>query len=457
MGWVTGTLVWTTMLNYYFISDDFPHLHTARVGGLSELWQLLRYGQAGAFLRPLGFASIFADYAVWGPWPVGFHLTNLALHLTSAGAVYALVRQLGGNVHQAAATSSIFVAMPIQVETVAWMGARFDLLALCLGAWSVVLYVWSGKRSSRIGYAAALALYVLAMLSKEAAFTFPIILFAVDLCVLRVWRPLRLLGAVAAGAIVFGYRFLILGGLAGYINQGTPEAAQVSWKIFPTLLIRAPAQTWIGLNWTQPPQLEALVLASILIGFVVVLIHQARLRSPALRLTAFGAIWMITTLLPGHFLAAISPSLTNSRVLYLPSVGMAIMLGQFLWGISVRSLRMMFFGGVIALYGVGVLHNLAAWRWTANLSRDTLETIKRLAPSPPPNAHFVFSDLPDTERGVFFLRVGLSESLGLVYGRDDLTAIRDTEIAPGSAPPENTIRMKWSRETQTMALVSGDP
>src|SRR5947207_13589153 len=72
-----GTCVWATMLPFYFVSEDFEHLATARLPVLPTLPQLLFRGQLGAFLRLVGFASIFIDYPLWHLLPVGLHLTNL--------------------------------------------------------------------------------------------------------------------------------------------------------------------------------------------------------------------------------------------------------------------------------------------------------------------------------------------------------------------------------------------
>src|SRR5262249_56395519 len=64
-----GTCVWAPMLPFYFVSEDFEHLAAARLSVLSTLPQLLFRGQLGAFLRPVGFATIFIDYHLWQQLP----------------------------------------------------------------------------------------------------------------------------------------------------------------------------------------------------------------------------------------------------------------------------------------------------------------------------------------------------------------------------------------------------
>src|SRR5947207_1902391 len=90
-----ATCVWAPMLPFYFVSEDFEHLAAARLSVLSTLPQLLFRGQLGAFLRPVGFATIFIDYHLWQQWPVGYHLTNLTIHLATIAGLYCFCAYVG--------------------------------------------------------------------------------------------------------------------------------------------------------------------------------------------------------------------------------------------------------------------------------------------------------------------------------------------------------------------------
>ena len=136
-----GTVVWASMIPFYFISDDFAHLYAARGPLLENLWHELTQGQAGIFFRPAAFGSIFLDYRLWHYWAAGYHLTNLLIHLAGTAGVFFLCENLNVKGETAATASSIYAVLPIQAEAVAWMGARFDLLATGLTIWAVVFYV----------------------------------------------------------------------------------------------------------------------------------------------------------------------------------------------------------------------------------------------------------------------------------------------------------------------------
>jgi hypothetical protein len=133
--------VYASALTSYFISDDYAHLFTLRLPPVETLAELAKEGQASMFFRPAGFATLFWDYGIWGQEPLGYHLTNLLLHLISVIGVYFLCKNLGLDRETSAVSSLIFSILPIQPEAVVWIASRFDLTATCFIIWTIVLYL----------------------------------------------------------------------------------------------------------------------------------------------------------------------------------------------------------------------------------------------------------------------------------------------------------------------------
>jgi len=448
-----GTLVWTTMLSAYFISDDFGLLYMARTPMLSLMWSVFRYGDGAVFYRPLTLMSFSWDHAIWGEWPVGYHVTNLLLHAASVAGLFVLLRQLGARWRVSAMAAGLFAAMPIQVESVAWMSGRFDVLSTTIILWTTVCYLWARAKNSVAGYFAALVLFVLSMCSKETGFVLPLLLIAIELAVFRARPPWKIVGFLAIGGVAFVYRLFALGGLGGYKSGGVSSALDLGPKTLEGLLIRAPAQMLFGLNWTEPVGILAITVASVIAAILMLLVLGARLGTEQHSIVQLALIWTFITMIPAHFLLMIGPGLSNSRVLCLPTVGIAMMLGQLLGSLSGRRFQTAVFAVFAVVLNLGVLHNLAAWRSTAALAEDTLQHVMRLEPSPPSHSQLVFSNLPDTVRGVFFFRVGLSESLKMAYGRDDISAIHDSDPAtevPGS--PQVQVRFLWKGEPEELLV-----
>jgi hypothetical protein len=158
---------------------------------------------------------------------------------------------------------------------------------------------------------------------------------------------------------------------------------------------------------------------------------------------------MIVAILPAHPLLMIGAGLTNSRVLHLGSAGLAVLLAYLLGGFASARFRRVHVALLACLLSLATLHNLAAWRWTSRLSQDLLSEVQQLEPTPAPNTQFVFYNLPDTIRGVFFFHEGLLEAVRMAYGRDDLSVTRILGSPPANSPPETgnpVVRLEWKGE-----------
>src|SRR5437868_3813496 len=79
-------LIYVRAIPHPFVYDDQPQiLRNPSIQNLSGTLEYFRHGvdfnnefnsNAGKFYRPVFWLSLWADYAVWGPNPAGFHATN---------------------------------------------------------------------------------------------------------------------------------------------------------------------------------------------------------------------------------------------------------------------------------------------------------------------------------------------------------------------------------------------
>ena len=435
-----AALVWATALNFYFINDDFGLLVAIRNPSLKLFYSFFWIGHE-VFYRPLTYATYAIDHIFWGRTPAGFHLTNLLMHFASMAGVFQMVKRLGENRNVAAMTAGIFAAVPIQVESVAWMAGRFDVLATCLTVWTVVAYL--GFRSTgRVGYyALSLLLCVLAMCSKETAFVLPILLTGIEWIVFRSLPLRRISGFVVVGAMMFAYRWLALGGFGGYRSGSASIVTAVGLKTLEALFVRGPSQLLLGFNWLQPFG-PLVVIVALTAGLLMFLALGATMTEARRRVILASIAWIVVTMIPGHFILMIDAGLSNSRIMCLPSVGLALLIGQLVSATRGDRMRNLIYASLAALFSLGVLHNLGAWRWTSSIGEETLRRVVEIEPTPPPNTQFVVSDMPNDIRGVFFFATGFTEGLSLVYGRDDVQGFRDS--APEEGFPQ--IRLKWTGE-----------
>ena len=151
----------------YIIKND---LLTAS-DGLRRIWFSL---DSPSQYFPLVYTTFRLERAIWGLHPSGYHWINLLLHVANALLVWRLLARL--NVPGAWLAGAIFALHPVQVESVAWITERKNVLMgffflLTLLAWIVFI----DERTKRPWpfYGLALVFYVLALSAKSTACTLP--------------------------------------------------------------------------------------------------------------------------------------------------------------------------------------------------------------------------------------------------------------------------------------------
>lgn len=156
---------------------------------------------------PLQMLSYMLDYAVWGLVPGGFALTNMILHALNGALLYRLLLGLHGERLLALLAAALFIAHPLQVESVAWLSCRKNVLSLFF-----FLIAWAAYRRYRLAetgrgwlaYWGSVAAFLLSLLAKSTTLVLPIILVLYDFCFPEAGRRLRLkdkLPYLAAAAV----------------------------------------------------------------------------------------------------------------------------------------------------------------------------------------------------------------------------------------------------------------
>jgi len=172
------------------------------------LTEVLEPSTVHGYYQPLSMISLMLDCAAGGSPDhlVTFHRTSLILHLLNTVQVIALLYLLFGQVRAAALVGLLYGAHPLTVEPIAWIGERKTLLAAFFALATLILYVDYVKSGRRGFYWSALAVYVLALMSKPEPTPLPICMLLLDYWPLnRLTRktvlekiPFLVIGAVSA-------------------------------------------------------------------------------------------------------------------------------------------------------------------------------------------------------------------------------------------------------------------
>src|SRR3954447_26450962 len=88
---------------------------------------------------PLTHTTFWIEYRLRGMNPTGYHVTNVLLHICNALLVWLILRKL--NVPGAFVAATLFALHPINVESVAWIAERKNVLSLLLFLASLYVYL----------------------------------------------------------------------------------------------------------------------------------------------------------------------------------------------------------------------------------------------------------------------------------------------------------------------------
>jgi tetratricopeptide (TPR) repeat protein len=375
----------------------------------SHFWE--QQGGTGAaylYYRPLVSLTLAVEWKLFETRPFGYHLTNLLLHAAAAFLVFLVARGLGSDV-AALIAAALFAVHSAQTEAVAFVLARTDLLAACL----VLLGAWLHARAGRASRFGAVAAFGAALLSKEAAITFPALVLGIEWARARAaGQPLRALWAPGSrlraalpyyAALIAGYlvlRFAVLGRLLSdpsasgetwrnpVIGAGLAERLMTAVNVAFRYLQLALFPRDLSADWqfeavplVETPGAGTFWLPLVVVALAAVLAVRLARRSP---LALFGALTAIGAYSLVSHVAFVAPVVLAERFLYLPMVGLCALAAAAIDGLrqALRKPRVVALG-IAALLVVPLAIRsrvrIADWRDDRTLFAAAVETTPRSA------------------------------------------------------------------------------
>jgi tetratricopeptide (TPR) repeat protein len=328
--------------------------------------------------RYIGYLTFALNYSIGGLDVTGYHLFNIAVHILNALLVYALVLCtfqtpfLRGGVLYARAypiallSSLLFVSHPIQTEAVTYIFQRLASLAAFFSLLSLLAYVrsrQSASRASAIGfYAVSVVSAVLAMKTKENAFTLPLVIVLFEflfftgrfqrraLALLPLLLTLAIIPLTLAGTDkpVGDVISDIVPATRGYDGLSRGVYLITEFRVIVTYLrlLALPIDQNFDYDYpvfrsfSDPQVLSSFLLLLSIALLALYLLRRSRTGERDAAVVAFGIFWFFITLSVESSIVPI-PMLINEYRLYLPSVGafLAFSTGAFLLLETLRSRR----------------------------------------------------------------------------------------------------------------------
>lgn len=155
-----------------FIWDDDSYLLNNRnLISLDGLWRIW-FSTDSPQYYPLVFTTFWIEEHIWGLNPAGYHVTNIILHAANSALLWAVLRQL--NIRYAYLAGLLFAIHPVQVESVAWVTERKNVLSAFFYFLSALSFLEYEDKGSRRYYILSLALFIPALLSKTVTCSLPV-------------------------------------------------------------------------------------------------------------------------------------------------------------------------------------------------------------------------------------------------------------------------------------------
>jgi tetratricopeptide (TPR) repeat protein len=135
--------------------------------------------------HPLTWLSHAFDCEVYGVNPAGHHFTNLLLHVLNVVLVFLLLLRATGATGRSFLVAALFGVHPFNVESVAWVAERKNVLSTLFFLLTLAAYGWYALQPSVKRYLAVAALFILALAAKPMVVTLPCVLLLLDFWPLR--------------------------------------------------------------------------------------------------------------------------------------------------------------------------------------------------------------------------------------------------------------------------------
>ncbi len=342
-------MAYANILFNFFLGDDFVHLTwlSKAVHDPSLLARNFNHNwldiQTFRFYRPFISVVMFSDYMIWGANGLGFHLTNVLYHVASALLVFSITRQLASKLPAQnfvyedmwpTAAALLFGLYPLHCEPVSWITGRVDTIVTTFYLLSVWCYIRWREHSKVPLLCASLGAMTMALFSKEMAVTVPALLacyqFIFSPAAQPKWTAKLVETAKATSAhwlllaLYFFLRRISLGTFVGGYDDSLFYVA--NWKDFLN-------------NWSSGFFMIFVPVNRVVIGgrnIVRILWDVAMLGALSAlffsmvkgswRLLVFLTIWCILGLAPVYKVFAILPDLQGSRLAYVFTVPLSILL-----------------------------------------------------------------------------------------------------------------------------------
>jgi tetratricopeptide (TPR) repeat protein len=396
-----SALLYVNALDNPFVYDDFRTV--LNNPSIEDVWQI-RTIVYREITRPVVNFSYAFDRAIFGEGPFGHHLTSVALHALVVLLLFQVARRSVEDLPTAAdgtrlratvvafTTAATFGFHPLMTEAVGYISGRSEVICAVFFLGALLSARRWLKGEGRVFLSTAFVLWVLALLSKEIAAVWPLVLLGYDRLVLRGspevsrrrWRRVLgpLLGLTVLAGLVRVAVLLVVENPDGgeFIWRFAIVEIEVAFRYFSLLLSPSGQSIFHQISELRFPPAPMTVVAILwLVAMLVAAVRLMRFDS----VISLGLVWFLLILVPSAVLVILNlgEPMAEHRA-YLAAAGLLLALGRVvghLWNVfdtrTTRSrmlLRFCLAAWLTVLGGLTVLRN-EVWADPVRLWLDAAE------------------------------------------------------------------------------------
>lgn len=346
-------LIFITLISYFnslfngFVWDDNIFILKDRAIIDFKFSELLFSVANGMEFIPTHSLTLAIDHLLWGFNPLGFHLTNILIYLSSVITLYFVIINIPvSDIDKrkvAVWTSTVFALHPIHSEPVNFISNRCHLLACLFVLLSLYWFVKWLLQPLHKNLALSVLFFILSLLSKQSAAAFPVLVFVVVLLYKnsRISMMQRIMAVssfilVDIVAVFFHIQNAftsstavtenLISNSSGIINKTIKTINIYSFYIHKYLF-----PTGLTLHYDDRYLHSGISISSALsfVLFIIVLAFALYNRKRNILITS-GIIWYSVMLVPAMNLLDTSPVIAN-RYALIPSIGLSLVIGYLIY------------------------------------------------------------------------------------------------------------------------------
>jgi tetratricopeptide (TPR) repeat protein len=301
------------------------------------------------YWHPLTWLSHMLDCQIWGLNAGGYHLTNVLFHAANVVLLFLVLRRMmslhpdksaGAAASQAGAlwpsafVAAVFAIHPLNVESVAWVAERKNVLSTFFWLLTMGAYLGYVNQPGWRRYGLVISCYVLGLMSKPMLVTLPFVLLLLD------WWPLHRFERSKLRPLLLEkvplFLLAVASSVVTYLGQKRVGAVMtLEQSHFGVRLAKVPVNyvtylwhtVWpeeLLIPYPYPPTFaisQVVMSAALLAGITLLVLWAVRSKPYA----AVGWFWFLGTLVPVIGLVQVGTTPVADRFTYVPQIGLYLM------------------------------------------------------------------------------------------------------------------------------------